>query len=61
MENQLKQAIISKIFENQNDFQLVNTTINNFKSYIYNQDGEYLIGGEAVAEFIKQAIDLITK
>ena len=59
MENELKKAIIEKIFENQNDFQLVNNTIDNFKSYIYNQDGEYLIGGEAVAEFIKQAIDLI--
>ena len=59
METELKKKIIDSIFENANDFQLVNNTIDNFRSYIYYRDGSYLIGGEAVAEFIKKAIELI--
>jgi hypothetical protein len=59
MKTELKKAIIEKIFENINDFQLLNNAIDSFKNYIYDDKGEYLIGGEEVAEFVKQEIDLI--
>ncbi len=61
MKKELKQAIINFIFENEKDFQLVNNTTDNFKAYIYDSKGEYLIGGEDVKEFINKAIELITK
>jgi hypothetical protein len=59
MNNELKKAIIEKIFENKNQFNLTNYIIDNFRNYIYNQDGDYLIGGEIVSNFISDAIDLI--
>lgn len=58
---QLKEKIIKYIFDNKDQFQLVNTTITHFREYIYNSKGEYLIGGELIAQFIKKAIDLIIK
>jgi hypothetical protein len=61
MRTQLKKAIIEFIFENEKEFQITNHTINNFRAYIYDEKGEYLIGGEEVAEFIEQAIKLILK
>lgn len=59
MEQELKQAIINKIFENINEFQLTNYIKNDFNNYIYDEKGEYLIGGEKVSEFINEAIKLI--
>jgi len=56
---ELKQQIIKYIFDNKDQFQLTNATINNFREYIYNSKGEYLIGGELIASFITKAIDLI--
>jgi len=61
MRTQLKKAIIEFIFENEKEFQITNHTTNHFRAYIYDEKGEYLIGGEEVAEFIKQAIKLILK
>lgn len=58
---ELKQDILKYIFKNKDEFQLTNTTIDNFREYIYNAKGEYLIGGELIAEFITKAINLITK
>lgn len=55
---QLKNKIIAYVQENQNDFQLVNNTINHFKEYIYDDSGEYLIGGELISLFIKKFINL---
>jgi len=60
MKKELKQAIINFIFENEKVFQLTNITKAEFRPYIYTAAGEYLIGGEDVAEFIEKAIDLIT-
>lgn len=56
---ELKQHIIKYIFDNKDDFQLTNATIKHFHNYIYDSNGEYLIGGELIAGFIKKAIDLI--
>ena len=60
MNKQLKQEIINFIFENEKVFQLQSITIGNFKQYIYNSQGNYLIGGEEVAEFIGKAVKLLT-
>lgn len=60
MNKQLKQEIINFIFENEKVFQLQSITIGNFKEYIYNSQGNYLIGGKGVAEFIGKAVKLLT-
>lgn len=61
MKKELKQAIINFIFDNEKDFQLVNNTVAKFKNYVYDSEGEYLIGGEDIRDFIHQAIKLLTK
>lgn len=61
MKKELKQAIINFIFDNEKKFQIVNNTVDNFRAYIYDSNGEYLIGGEDVGNFIKNAIKLITE
>jgi hypothetical protein len=59
MNKELKIQIINFIIENEKEFQLTNATVNRFRSYIYLPDGNYLIGGMEVADFINRAIDLI--
>ena len=59
MRKELKQAIINYIFENEKEFQLTNSVKTKFRAYIYDADGNYLIGGKEVAEFIDKAIKLI--
>jgi hypothetical protein len=52
MNKELKKAIILWMLDNQNEFQLVNATTKKFRPYIYDSEGEYLIGGEKVSNFI---------
>lgn len=59
MRMELKEVITKYIIENINDFQIVNNTINHFREYIYNSEGNYLIGGQEVANFIKNMIDIL--
>jgi hypothetical protein len=61
MNKELKKAIINFIFDNEKEFQLHNVTNQHFKPYIYNDKGGYLIGGEQVRDFIKEAITLQNK
>lgn len=58
METELKDAIIKKVQENKDEFQLVNFIIDSFREYIYNKDGNYLIGGEEVYQFISDFIKI---
>ena len=58
MNKELKDAIIKAVQENFDEFQLTNSIGGMFREYIYNRDGEYLIGGEKVAQFIKEFIKL---
>jgi hypothetical protein len=60
MDQELKDAIIKNIQIHKNDFQLVNNTKDCFSQYIYDAHGEYLIGGEKVAQFINEFIKLYT-
>jgi hypothetical protein len=59
MRTELKRAITDFIFEHENEFQLTNTTTEKFRAYIYNSEGNYLIGGKDVSHFIKYAIGLL--
>ena len=58
METKLKDAIIKRVQEHEKESQLVNNTTDTFREYIYDSKGEYLIGGEKVAEFIQNFIKL---
>jgi len=61
MNTELKKAIINYIFDNLKVFNLNNHVTDKFRAYIYDADGNYLIGGKEVSDFIKDAISLITK
>lgn len=58
MQKELKDAIIKEVQEHSNEFQLVNFIVESFKEYIYTNDGNYLIGGEKVAQFINEFINI---
>lgn len=59
MKKELKKAIIDFIFEKEKEFQLHNATIEKFRPYIYDSNGNYLIGGEEVSIFISKAVKLL--
>ncbi len=59
MNRKLKRAIIEWIFNNENEFQLVNTCHENFRQFIYTEKGDYCFGGGEVSDFIKDAIKLL--
>ena len=61
MQYQLMQAIFNYLIDNRNGFNLHNATTEQFKPYIYDDQGNYLIGGEQVGQFISDAIELINK
>lgn len=61
MQYSLMQHIFNFIIENRNEFQLHNATTQKFRAYIFDDQGEYLIGGEQVSEFISDAIKLMNK
>ena len=58
-DKELKKEIILWLFENENVWQRVNACTENFRDYIYDKNGNYLIGGENVADFIRQADNLL--
>lgn len=59
MKKELKKAIINFIFDNDKEFQLHHAVTNKFRQYIYDSDGNYIIGGEDVSNFIDEALHLI--
>jgi hypothetical protein len=61
MRTELKKAIIEWIFGNLNTWQITNECINEFRQYIYKENGSYCIGGREVSDFIEKAISLITE
>lgn len=56
---ELKKTILQWLLENEYEWQRVNACTENFREYIYDRNGNFLIGGEAVAEFIRAADKLI--
>lgn len=61
MQYTLMQRIFSRMIENRREFQLVNATVAEFRPYIYDDQGEFLIGGEQVYQFILDSHELINK
>jgi hypothetical protein len=59
MNTELKKEIVNFIFDNCNEFQITNATVKEFRLYIYDDKGNFLIGGVDVAEFIQKAIKLL--
>lgn len=59
MIKELKKEIINWIIDNGDEWQRLNTCIDKFKLYIYDTNGNYLVGGENVANFIEKADNLI--
>jgi len=59
MNKELKKAIVNFIFDNEKEFQINNATTEKFRPYIYDAEGNYLIGGEIVSNFINDAIKLL--
>ena len=61
MQYPLMQAIFNYLIDNRSEFNLHNATTSHFRAYIYDDQGEHLIGGEQVSDFISDAIKLINK
>lgn len=59
MNKELKKAIVSWLLDNENAWQRTNTCTDRFRAYIYDDTGNYLIGGEVVADFIRKAERLL--
>lgn len=59
MYKELKKAIIDWLLEHENEWQRVNSCHDAFREYIYNAQGNYLIGGETVSNFISAADKLL--
>lgn len=59
MHKELKKAIIEWLLENENRWQRFSSCKQEFRNYIYDDEGNYLIGGEEVSDFIDKADDLI--
>ena len=56
---ELKKAIIKWFFENENAWQRTNACREEFRPYIYDDTGNYLIGGEDVSNFISATDKLL--
>lgn len=59
MYKELKKEIINWLLDNEFEFQRCWNCIDHFRAYIYNNEGNYLIGGENVCRFIEEADKLI--
>ena len=56
---ELKKEILNWLLDHENEWQRVNACHKEFRPYIYNEEGNYLIGGKNVSEFISKADKLI--
>lgn len=59
MHKELKKEIIKWLLENENQWQRLNSCKEEFRNYIYDDEGSFLIGGEDVYSFIRKANNLI--
>lgn len=59
MNKELKRAIIDWLLDHENEWQRVIGCCRAFRPYIYNADGNYLIGGKEVSDFISEADKLL--
>lgn len=59
MYKELKKEIIMWLLEHENEWCRTNACCEAFREYIYNAEGNYLIGGRDVYEFITEADKLL--
>lgn len=59
MYKELKAEILKWLLDHENEWQRVNTCREVFRQYIYNADGNHIIGGKIVSEFIIEADKLL--
>ena len=59
MYKELKKLIIEWLMNNENQWQRTNGCREAFRPYIYGPDGNYLIGGREVDDFIDKADRLL--
>ena len=51
----LKKAIINWLLDHENEWQRIIACHNAFEQYIFDSNGEFIIGGKDVSEFISKA------
>lgn len=56
---ELMESILIWLLRNKNLFNRVNHCIDEYRNYIYDDNGSYLIGGEEVVNFIEKADKLL--
>lgn len=56
---ELKKEILNWLLNNENRWQRTNACTEQFRNYVYDDNGEYLIGGRNVVDFIYSAEELI--
>lgn len=61
MQYSLMKRIFNYVVDNRNDFQVLNAAVSEFRAYIFDDQGEYLIGGEQVHTFIQDSLTLMHK
>ena len=49
---ELRRAIVNWLFDNENVFCRSNACSKNFKQYIYDDNGNYIIGGKDIQDYI---------
>ena len=59
MYKELKAEILKWLLEHEKEWQRANACRKAFRQYIFNTDGNYLIGGQTVSEFITEADKLL--
>lgn len=55
----LKERIIDWLIEHEGTWQLVTVCKEEFRQYIYDENGAFIIGGENVSNFINDAYKLL--
>ena len=60
MNQELKKQIVLWMLDNSTEFQLVIACMGKFRPYIFDADGNFLLGGEKVATFIEQQDKLLS-
>ena len=58
-DKELKRIILIWLLEHENEWQRINACVDEFRNYIYDDNGSYLIGGVSVANFINKADKLL--
>lgn len=59
MYKELKGAVLDWLLKNENQWNRVNACYEAFRAYIFDADGNYLIGGRVVSRFIEDADKLL--